>query len=84
MSSASDMSYMFAGAENFKQNLDKWAVKADEMEMTGAFNGSGLESNPPKWYDAAEFSDENWTDEVHYADDEEEWDDDEYNEEDED
>ena len=55
------------------------------MVMTGAFNGSGLESNPPKWYDAAEFSDENWTDEVSYADDEEEeWDDDEYNEEDED
>lgn len=83
MSSATNIAYMFAGAENFEQNLDKWAVKADEMK--GVFNGSGLESNPPKWYDAAEFSDENWTDEVYYADDEEEeWDDDEYDEEDED
>ena len=82
MSSATDISYMFAGAGNFEQNLDKWAVKADEMK--GVFNGSGLESNPPKWYDSAKFSDENWTDEVYYAEDEDEYDDEDYDEEDED
>lgn len=76
MSSATNIDYMFAGAREFEINLDKLVVKVDKM--TGAFNGSGLESNPPKWYDSAKFSDENWTDEV-YCDDEcddEDWDDD--------
>ena len=58
-SSVEDMSYMFAGAREFNQCLEQWNP-ASLQECKGAFNGTWLENNPPKWYDASKFDDKNW------------------------
>lgn len=59
ISKVNDMSYMFAGAREFNQCLEQWNP-ASLQECKGAFNGTWLENNPPKWYDASKFDDKNW------------------------
>lgn len=48
VSKVKDMRYMFKRAENFNQNLH-WQLN-NACLVEGMFDGTPLESNPPKWY----------------------------------
>ncbi|NRA64230.1 MAG: DUF285 domain-containing protein [Pseudobacteriovorax sp.] len=45
-----DMRYMFFNAGSFNQNLEAWDVSKVE-KMDRMFSRSGMESNPPSWFD---------------------------------
>ena len=53
VSSVTDMSWMFNGARAFNRNLESWGdhLSGREVSMGEMFDSSGLENNPPSWYE---------------------------------
>lgn len=51
ISGIESMGSMFSDAESFQQDLEAWGGKLDKgVDVDDMFEGSGLESKPPKWY----------------------------------
>ena len=51
VSAIESMGSMFSDAESFRQDLEAWGGKLDKgVDVDDMFEGSALESKPPKWY----------------------------------